>query len=57
MPYILKHIYYFPGGGSVDKRGVVVVAIVLPKEEELKLFFLGVSNKCESSLSLTYILP
>ena len=33
-PSILKHIYYFPGGSSVEYRGVVVVVVVSPKEEE-----------------------
>ena len=32
--------------------GVVVVLFVAPKDVELKLFFLGVSNYCELSLSL-----
>ena len=50
---IWKHVYYFPGGGRVDERGVVAVVIIAPKEEELQIFFLGVSNDCESSLSLT----
>ena len=29
-------MYYVPIGGRVDDRGVVVMEIVLPKEEELK---------------------
>ena len=41
----------------MDERGVVVLVIVSPKEEELTLFFLVVSNDYESSLSLTSALP
>ena len=48
---------FFPGGGIVDDGGVIVVEIVLTKEEEHQLFFLCVSNDCESSLSLPYVLP
>ena len=33
-PLILKRIYYFPDGGSVDYCGVIVVVILSPKEEE-----------------------
>ena len=31
FPLLLKHKHYFPGGGSVDDSGVVVVVIVSPK--------------------------
>ena len=37
-------------------RGVVVVEIVSPKEEERK-FLKGVSYECESSLSLLSVSP
>ena len=56
-PSILKHRYHFLGVGSVGDRVVVVVVIVYPKEEERKLFFRGVSNECESSMSFTSVLP
>ena len=57
LTYIGKYRYYFPGGGSMDEFGVVFVVIVSPKQEELKLFYLGVSNDCESSLLLKSVLP
>ena len=41
----------------MDDGGVVVVVIVSTKEGKQKLFFLGVSNYRESSLSLPSILP
>ena len=47
LPSAWKHIYYFPGGGSVDELDVFVVSVVSPKQEELQLFPLGVSNDCE----------
>ena len=56
-PSILKHRWYFTGEGSVGDFGVVVVVTVSPEEEERKLFFRGISYDCESSLSLSCILP
>ena len=41
----------------MNEFGVVVVVIVSPKREELKLFLLSVSNDLESSLLLTPVLP
>ena len=35
---------------------MVIVDIISPKEVELRFFSLGVSNYCESSLSLTSVL-
>ena len=54
--YIWKKQYYFTDRGSLDEFGVVVVVFVSPKEVELQLFFLEVSNDCEWSLSLTLVL-
>ena len=49
-------MYCFPGVVNVDDFGVVVVVVVSQKQEELQLFFLGVSNNFESSLSLESVL-
>ena len=55
---LFEGIYIFsPGVVSVDEWGVVVVVNVSPKEKELQIFFLGVSNDCESLLYLTSVLP
>ena len=40
----------------MDEFGVVVVVSVFPKQEKLKLFFLCVSNDCESLLQLMSVL-
>ena len=37
-PSTWKHRYYFPGGGTVDNRGVVMLEIVSQKEEKRHLF-------------------
>ena len=47
LPYIWKQRYSFPVVGILDEFGVIVVVIVSPKEVELRLFTLGVSNECE----------
>ena len=57
LPSVWKHSQSFTGGVSVDEYGVVIVVIVSPKQKELQLFFLGISNDCESSLSLPLVLP
>ena len=36
---------------------MVIVTIVSLKQKQLQIFFLGVSNYCESSLLLTSLLP
>ena len=54
---VWKRIYYFTGVISVDERGLVVVVNVPSKQENMKLFFLVVTNYCESSLILAYVLP
>ena len=46
-PFNLETYILFLGGGSVDSRGVVVVVIVSPKEEERQFVFQGVSNDYE----------
>ena len=56
LPSVWKQRYYFIVGGSLDKFGVVVVVIVLPKQEEMRLFLWGFSNDWKSSLSLMPIL-
>ena len=57
LPSVWKYRYYFTGKGSVDEFFVVLVVIVSPKQEELQLFYLGVSNEYEPSLSLTGVFP
>ena len=44
FPLNLKPIYYFPGGGSVDKRGISVSGYI-PQENFLFPLFILVFQK------------